>query len=315
MLLTKILIKAVKLSILAVLLLVVFGIYHYKNRPGMAEYNAHIVKESAWNGLRLKWLGTASILIEDGETTLLIDPYFSRPSFATMFTKKVEPQEKTIKYWLEVLGIKKVDAILVSHSHIDHVLDVPSIAKKTDADILGSASTAYIAQGGNVEDVRIRTVEFDTPYTYGKFTIRFIKSKHGGLLPATRVTSPVVPPVWTFNYGMGEAYSILIEHPQGTLLHHASAGFILGALENYKADTVLLGIAMRPKLRDYITNVVEAVGAKSVIPIHWDDFSQPLTRKMRPLPAIAMDDFFEDMQEHYPDIKLRSLPFNVPVHP
>jgi hypothetical protein len=48
--------------------------------------------------------------------------------------------------------------------------------------------------------------------------------------------------------------------------------------------------------RDSLWNeVVAATGAKRIIAIHWDDFTRPLTKAMRPLPRL-MDDFDETMR-------------------
>jgi L-ascorbate metabolism protein UlaG (beta-lactamase superfamily) len=86
-------------------------------------------------GLRLRWLGTAGFEISDDETTILIDPFLSRPSIVDLFLLHRLPidTEAVDKYVLDPLGpggLSRVKAILVSHTHHDHAQDVPYILAK-----------------------------------------------------------------------------------------------------------------------------------------------------------------------------------------
>jgi L-ascorbate metabolism protein UlaG (beta-lactamase superfamily) len=103
---------------------------------------------------KLTYLGTAGWEITDGKTVILLDPYYSRlkipdnspaskndprpvygeDDFITADAKAIDEHAQ-----------KKFDYILVSHTHWDHALDVPAIAIKTDATIIGSGSTANLA--------------------------------------------------------------------------------------------------------------------------------------------------------------------------
>ena len=79
-----------------------------------------------------------------------------------------------------------------------------------------------------------------------------------------------------------------------------SAGFHEGALFGRRAEVVLLGVGLLSTednaYRDaYWREVVGAVGARRVIPIHWDDFSRPLDEPLRPLPRL-FDDFDASMR-------------------
>lgn len=100
---------------------------------------------------------------------------------------------------------------------------------------------------------------------------------------------------------MGEAYSWLIEHDQCRILIVPSAGEIGSAFTGVKADTVLLGIGQLAKrgpsgLETYWRGTVTATGAGLVIPIHWDDFTRPLSQPLKPLPY-GIDRFDQTMQD------------------
>jgi L-ascorbate metabolism protein UlaG (beta-lactamase superfamily) len=79
-----------------------------------------------------------------------------------------------------------------------------------------------------------------------------------------------------------------------------SAGFVPGALKGVKAEVVLLGIGSLGQRsdgyrQDYWREVVQASGARRVIPIHWDDFWLPSDQPMQPLPA-PLDKFDVSMK-------------------
>jgi hypothetical protein len=46
----------------------------------------------------------------------------------------------------------------------------------------------------------------------------------------------------------------------------------------------------------YLAETVGAVGARRLIPTHWDDFTQPLDERLTPMPlAVRLDRFFDDV--------------------
>lgn len=87
------------------------------------------------------WWGTNSLLIEDDRTRLMIDPYFSRPPGLLglgFLYKKIAPDEAAVDQGLARAGVDQLDAVLVTHTHFDHVLDAGEVARRTGA-TLGSA--------------------------------------------------------------------------------------------------------------------------------------------------------------------------------
>jgi L-ascorbate metabolism protein UlaG (beta-lactamase superfamily) len=87
---------------------------------------------------------------------------------------------------------------------------------------------------------------------------------------------------------------VIIEHPLGSLLVQGSAGWVDGALAGRHADVVLLGIgalgSQDATYREtYYREVVDAVGPRCVIPIHYDDFTLPLDQPLRAMPNLVDD--------------------------
>jgi L-ascorbate metabolism protein UlaG (beta-lactamase superfamily) len=137
------------------------------------------------------------------------------------------------------------------------------------------------------------------------------------------IEAPLVPPARATDYREGGSYSVLIEHPLGSLLVQGSAGWIDGALAGRHADVVLLGIgALGSKdasyREAYYREVVDAVGAKCVIPIHYDDFTLPLDQPLRAMPNL-LDDveaslrFLVQQTAQRPGVEMGILPVWQPV--
>ena len=179
-------------------------------------------------------------------------------------------------------------------------MDSPLVAQRTGAQLLGSASTAMVGRGGGLPEARITTVQTHHPYRFGDFTLYFVPAGHVPLPQAIEnwtgkgeVTEPVIPPAPLGAWEEGTSYGLVVSHPAGTLLIQGSAGMQPGELDRYQADYALLASASLGKQSEayqqaFMEETAQAVGAHTVIPVHWDDFFAELRDDVAPLPW-AMD--------------------------
>ena len=299
----------------AILLLAVAGVKVWYVRPGLAAYDAHryAPPQQERGGLTATWLGNTAVLLRDGDNAIMVDPFFSRPPGLLPLLRNAEiaPDEQLIARWLNQLEVTRLDAVLVSHSHYDHAMDAGVVARLTGAVLVGSETTANIGRGSGMSEASIRVVGESEAVELGPFSVTFILSRHAsatGGRPTGNLTSPLVPPARYGDYRQGDTYSILIRHRAGNVLHHGSAGFVPGALNGYRADVVFLGIAAGTDLAEYLANVVDAVGAKRVIPVHWDDFTRPLDQPAIPLLlGVDLDGFLWTMDRDRPNVAVQTL--------
>lgn len=266
------------------------------------------------------WFGVTALLLRDGDHALLIDPFFTRPAgtWKLLTNQRIAPDEALIREWLRRLGVQRLDAVLVSHSHFDHAMDAGVAARLTGASLLGAPSTLQIGRGAGLDESRLLRVQPDRAWTFGPFTVRFIESRHAGATggrPLGEIDAPLHPPARYLDYKLGGTYSILVSHPRGSVLHHGSAGFVPGALRGQRADAVFLGVALIDDLDAYLRHTVDVVGATRVLPTHWDDFTRPLDAPLRPAAplVVRLDRFFEDSTRLRPALRVQTLPLAQPV--
>ena len=245
--------------------------------------------------LRATFLGVSTVLLDDGQTAILTDGFFSRPSVLRTFTRPLRPNARRIRSVLDRAGIDRLAAVFVTHSHYDHALDSPQVAALTGAQLLGSSSTAHIAAGYGLPTERMTVVATGEPLSFGRFTLAALPAQHspGDIAPGCICEPLTIPSTWK-QYRTGDCYSLHIHHPDAAVIIHASANYIPDALAGYEADTVFLGIGALGKQSDdfraqYWEETVVRPQARRVVPVHWDNFSRHLGRPLRPLPT-AFDD-------------------------
>ncbi|MFD8691387.1 MBL fold metallo-hydrolase [Streptomyces sp. NPDC059651] len=275
------------------------GIGHY---PTVADHWANGPGDS----LTVEFFGTTSMLLRAGRTAVMIDGFFSRPSMQEVVAGPIAPDRETVDACLRHAGIDRLDAVVCVHSHYDHAFDSPVVAEKFLAPLLGSASTANVGRGYGLPEQLLRTVHDGETVSFADFDLTFVTSIHcpGDVSPG-EIEEPVVPPAPYAAWRSGDCYSLLVRHADGTALIQASANFIPGKLGGHSADVVYLGIGMLGKQdpdfrREYWEQMVRNTGARTVFPVHWDDFMTPLLDgPLLPQPYVmedvvpAMDFVFE----------------------
>lgn len=294
------------LILISVIVLGTLGSYKlFTSFTSLTPYKSYFMKKtttSSSKSIRAIFLGTSSVLISDGTTTLLTDGFISRPSLATLLMSKIKPDGTKIEKVLKQLDIDKIDAIMTLHSHHDHALDSVYIAKKTGAVLIGSESTANIAKGSDFEEDNVKIVKEKRSFVFGDFKLTVFPSVHT-TLPSylesliginEKIEKPLTFPSYFTAFKEGGTYSILIEHPLGNIFINGSTGFVENQLENYKADVIFLGISSLSKQTNdfqskYFDETVGRLGAKKVFPIHWDDFTQDIMQ-----PTVPMNKLFDD---------------------
>ena len=261
--------------------------------------------------MKVTFLGVSTLLFDDGETAILTDGFFTRPGKLRTLIWKIAPKPKVIARCLERAKVRNLKAVIVLHSHYDHAFDAPVVARQTGAQLIGSESTANIARGYGLPEQQITVIKDGQSIPFGRFNIIPIPSVHSPLTLLTHIhihrvllkgdiTRPLQPPAWWTDYKEGGCYAMHIEHDGRSMLVQGSGGFKRDTFSGVHAEVVFLGIGTLGKLDEdyrgeYWRQTVSMVGAKRVIPIHWDDFFRSLDRPLVPM-SRSVDDFDKTME-------------------
>ena len=271
-------------------------------RPDLSGHASLFDVPAAVDGApSVTFAGVSTLAFHDGASALLIDGFFSRPSLVRVGFGRIAPVPERIDDALTRLGLAgqgatPLEAVLPVHSHFDHVMDSPEIARRTGAVLAGGASTLNVGLGAGLQESKLRLLTTRTPTTFGPWTVTAVPSEH---CPPDRfpgvITEPLRVPAKARAYRCGVSWSLVIGHPAtGNTLVQGSAGFVPGALDGLLADAVYLGVGQlgvlgEDHIEQYWHHTVTAVGARRVVLTHWDDFFRPLTRPLRALPYAGDD--------------------------
>ncbi|ADG80159.1 MBL fold metallo-hydrolase [Tsukamurella paurometabola] len=266
-------------------------------RPRLADHRRYFDEPPATPSapVTVTWAGVTTLAFSDGDSAVMTDGFFTRPSLVAVGLGRLSPSRRRIDAALSRLSIDELDAVVPVHTHFDHAMDSAVVAERTGAVLVGGASVAHL--GHTLPDGRVHVVTDAQAHPFGAFDVTLIPGRH---CPPDRypgaITAPVIPPVRASAYRCGEAWSMLVCHrPTGrTALVVGSAGFVPGALAGRTADVVYLGVGQlglqSPEyMRQYWAETVRTVGARRVVLTHWDDFFRPLDHELRALPYAGDD--------------------------
>ncbi|MBK1815710.1 MBL fold metallo-hydrolase [Luteolibacter yonseiensis] len=260
-------------------------------------------------GVKVTFLGNTTILVTDGETTLLVDGFFSRPGPLRTLFGKIGPDTCVIEEELDRAGLGapgSLDAILVGHAHHDHALDAVEVARRTGALVMGNDSYRHIHEGngGNNDPEHLWITPRDGTRKSigksGKFTVTFVPSGHVGSHRLAQrmvegdIEKPFKMPAHFSRFKCGDVHAIHIKHDEGSLFVTTTAGVKLGSTRGLEADVVFLGVGLLGQEPDdrqkaYWEENVTTLKPSVVVPVHWDDFSRKLSKGLRP-PSLLVDD-------------------------
>lgn len=269
--------------------------------------------------IKLKYLGTAGWKITDGNITVLVDPYISRVKLGTGPGISPEDNRETVErsdYFVsDTVGIdsliSKADFILVHHSHFDHLSDVPYIANKTGAKVIGTETTCNILRAYGIPNEQLYPVKGGEDYQFDNFAVKVIPSIHSALndkhyIDSRTYTEVPEAPLKVSDFIEGGSLMFLARFANHDVLTMGSMNFVERELVGIKPDIVLAGVnRSQLGLYKYNERLLSVTNyPKVVIPSHWDNFRIPYGFSQRDAVAQKLIPFQEDVKKLSPQTKV-----------
>lgn len=200
-------------------------------------------------GLRITWLGHATVLIETAKgTNILIDPFI----------------ENNPKYPKDYELPSTIHYVLLTHGHGDHISDAAPVAKKHGSTVVAIYELSdFIKKQGVEKTIGMNlggTVKLDD------VAVTMVDAKHSsGAQDAAGI------------HYVGVATGFVLTPESGPVLYHAGDTCVFGDMrligELYKPEIAMLPIGghftMDPKEG---AMAAKLIGCKTVLPIHWGTF-------------------------------------------
>jgi L-ascorbate metabolism protein UlaG (beta-lactamase superfamily) len=235
-------------------------------------------------GLEVEWLGVAGYRLTFEGRTLLVDPYVSRVPFGDVLRKRPALPDLALLDRVLPPG-DDVSGILVGHTHWDHAVDAPALARRHGCPVLGSRSLRTLMGLHGLADQAVE-VEPHRPYELGPFAVTFVPSVHSKLVLGLKVpydgelTCSHLDGLAPSAYRCGQVWGIRIEVAGVSLYHQGSADLLDDELGRAPVDVFLAGVAGRSFTKDYWGRVLARLDPRVVVASHFDDFFRPLDAPM-----------------------------------
>jgi L-ascorbate metabolism protein UlaG (beta-lactamase superfamily) len=202
-------------------------------------------------GTHITWLGHSTILVQTAKgTNILIDPFITgNPKYPKNFILPA-----------------KIDYILATHGHMDHVADVVPVAAKHDSTVVAIYELAtFLAKKGAVKTIGMNlggTVHL------GDVEATMVEAKHSSAAQDE-----------TGDHYAGVAAGFVLTVADGPVLYHAGDTAVFGDMnlirELYHPKVAMLPIGghftMGPK---EAALAVRFLGADTILPIHYGTVPQ-----------------------------------------
>jgi L-ascorbate metabolism protein UlaG (beta-lactamase superfamily) len=200
-------------------------------------------------GIKLTWLGHATFRVETpGGKTVLIDPW-------VMGNPSCPPSEREVR---------RVDIMLCTHGHFDHIGDAVEIAKKHNPTVVGIPELCGWLEKKGVKNTS--GMNKGGTQTVGDIKVTMVHADHScGIKDGDELV-----------YG-GEACGYVVEFANGVKIYHAGDTNVFGDMaiirDLYAPEIAMLPIGdhytMSPREAAYAVNLLKP---NTVIPMHFGTF-------------------------------------------
>lgn len=204
--------------------------------------------------MEIKWHGHSCFELSEGETRVLVDPFLKPNNPAAVTTgDEVDPTH-----------------IAVSHGHADHIADAVPVAKRTGAEVVALVEVAKWFGGQGLENVKDPNFGGTVAYDWG--CISLVPAWHTNTIPGSEDD----PFSAEHGIAIGPAAGLVIKIGETTVYHAGDTCLfsdmqLIARRSDIDVFIVPIGGHYTMDRHDAVV-ACEFVGAKTVIPMHYNTF-------------------------------------------
>lgn len=297
--------------------------------------------------LQIHYTGAGGLYVQKDKTALLVDPFFSNPGplISNIFRRKLPIDSSAIRHYFgRAIGQPKdtqgkIKAVLVSHSHYDHLMDVPllwheQLLHRDSVQFIGSKTTGHYLKGAGIPNSSIGVTlkkeatnsrQTGKMYTLDNGSIRIypIVNAHA---PHARILGIPIKfykgkankdkfPRRLGGFKEGQTFAFLIDFLNKSrqidfrLFVQTSSskppnGFIPDSLrKQHPIDLAVLGVASFKQVKKYPDALLERMQPRHVLLVHWENFFRSIASlkvKPRAVPKTNVLKFIKKVEEVLP---------------
>ncbi len=209
------------------------------------------------------WLGINGLELRLPDITVLIDPCVSRAH-----ASPISNPANVARY------IGHADAVFLTHSHWDHLIDVPLVVAQTGARVYGSETTLNICRARGVPENKLTLIGADMRLALSeKVAVRIIRSRHKEPIAYpgfyTRVPAALKA---RSDYLCGDVFAFLFDIGGLRLLNIGSSNLEPAAIKGTACDLFFCGVGNYFTRPGFPRLVHDTIAFKTLVPTHHDDF-------------------------------------------
>lgn len=260
----------------------------------------------------LRYLGAGGLYIEWKGQAVLLPPFFTTAAYHKVLFTKLSLKDERLRQGLGAMDLSRVSAIVVGHSHYDHLAEVPALARS-----FAPRSRIYVNQSGAhalkvltdldgrieaIEAVSPRGIEVKDERGAARIRLRPVESRHAPHFYGILLSGGNIRNAWTGSWEdrrllalkAGKTFAFVIDllaedgrrvlyriyyqdaaNPRGAGRPRLEAG------DSRPFDLAVLCAASFQFVRDHPGDILKALRPRHVLVTHYEDFFRDSTRPMR----------------------------------
>ncbi|NLI69243.1 MAG: MBL fold metallo-hydrolase [Firmicutes bacterium] len=245
--------------------------------------------------LKWKWFGTATILMSVGDSSVIFDPFVSMNDKINAYNHAVAADAR---------------AILITHGHFDHLVDVPDLVKKYGQDVYCAGVAAQTLRREGMDAKKIKIVSPGDRFEIGDFKFTVWRSRHIVFDLKLILKTAFNRRVFDYGENLGKIIGLNRKYPKGEvllweieaagkrILHMGSLSLAPDVAYPQGVDLLTIPLQGRSDLNDFSMPILQRLKPRAIYLHHFDDTFPPVSS------TVDYPSFVRKVQQEFPSMEV-----------